>query len=187
MIFRVSAFFITMDLNLLACTKTGFWANWSLTCKDMLHLNLNVIIMHLWVLWVFTHGSILRKQYSNVKEHNGKMLLLNVQHRNCRVNYFYWKEDDYSFWINFLRNNLVYILPSFIHIFHYTSGHSNNLLLVDIKAFFTSCVHCMACDFTNPAKVADLKLPHHTSSPEISVQHCCGYPLIFTADQDSRR
>lgn len=89
--------------------------------------------------------------------------------------------------MNCLRNNLVYILSSFIYIFHDINGHSKNLLLVDTKAFVTSCAHCMACDFTNPAKVADLKSLHHITSPEKSVLHCCGYPYIFTVDQVFRR
>lgn len=130
-----------MYLGFLVCTKMGFWANWSLTCKYLLHLHLNVIIMYLWVLWIFTHGWILGKPCSNAKEHNGKMFLFNMQHRACRVNYFYRKEDDYIIWINYLWNNLVYILSSFVYFFHDTNGHSNNLLLVDIKAVF----HCMAC------------------------------------------
>lgn len=68
--------------------------------------------------------------------------------------------------MNCLRNSLFYILSSFIYIFHDTNGHSHNLLLVDIKAFVTSCVQCTARDFTNPAKAADVKLLHHITSPE---------------------
>lgn len=173
--------------NLLACTEMGGWANWTWKCKYLLHLNLNVTTMHLWVIWVFTHGPMLRRPCSNTKEYNGKMLPFNIQHWTCIVNYFYRKEDDYIFWMNCLRNNLIYILSSFIYIFHDTNGHSKNVLLVDTKAFVTSCVHCMACDFTNPAKVADLKLLHHITSPEKIVLHCCGYPYIFTADQVFRR
>lgn len=162
----------------------GFWINWSLTCKYLLHLSLKAIIIHIWILWVFTHESILGKPFSNTKEHNGKMLPFNIQYRTCRVNHFYRKENNYIFWMNCLRNSLFYILSSFIYIFHVTNGHSHNLLLVDIKAFVTSCVHCMACDFTNPAKVADLKLLRHITSPEKSVLHCCAISIHIHSRSD---
>lgn len=76
--------------------------------------------------------------------------------------------------MNCLSNNWVYILSSSIYIFHDTNGH-HNLLLVDFKAFVASSVHCIACDFTNPVKLADLKLLHHITIPENSILHRCGY------------
>jgi len=81
---------------------------------------------------------------------------------------------------------LDYYYSVFIHIFHDTNGHLNNLLLVDFKAFVASSVHGIACDFTNPVKLADLKLLHHITIPENSILHRCGYFCIITADQVSR-
>lgn len=84
--------------------------------------------------------------------------------------------------MNHPRNNLVYILSSFICIFCDTDGHHNNSLLADFKAFVASSVHCTACDFTDAVKLADLKLSHHITIPENNILHSCGYSYRITAD-----